>query len=222
VLGALRRIEADGPVVTDWQLVIESVRAGMVESGFDLASMVVGQPSPAKGDTTYVAAIDAEYRGASLISSVFGDFGSHFGIPELGGPILNRASILRPWRQDPVPGAKPPHTTIPAVVTRDGRLAYVLGVAGGFMQPQAQVQVLVHLLEGGLVPQDAIDAPRFKILFGGEVSLESGHPMSDQMPEAAARPPGPEGYGAAHVAGDVYGELLAGADHRRHGGVARG
>lgn len=222
VLAALRRIEAEGPVVADWQFVIESVRTGMADAGFDLASIVVGQPSPAKGDTTYVAAIDAEHRGASLISSVFGDFGSHFGIPELGGPILNRASILRPWRQDPTPGAKPPHTTIPAVVTSDGRLAYVLGVAGGFMQPQAQVQVLIHLLEGGLAPQDAIDAPRFKVLFGGDVSLEPGHPLAGQLPEAAARPPGPEGYGAAHAAGIIDGEVLAGADHRRHGGVARG
>jgi gamma-glutamyltranspeptidase/glutathione hydrolase len=151
---------------------------------------------------------------------VFGDFGSHFGIPELGGPILNRASILRPWALDPSPGAKPPHTTIPAAVTRDGELAYVLGVAGGFMQPQAQIQVLVHLLERGLAPQAAIDEPRFKILFGGDLSLEAGHPLSAELPDAAARPAGPEGYGAAQVAGVVDGQLLAGADHRRDGAVA--
>jgi gamma-glutamyltranspeptidase/glutathione hydrolase len=220
VLGALRRLEANGPTIPDWSAAIAAVRAGMAESGFDLSTMVVGQPTPAKGDTTYVAAIDSDHRAASLISSVFGDFGSHFGIPELGGPILNRASILRPFHRDPEPGAKPPHTTIPAAVTRDGELAYVLGVAGGFMQPQAQVQVLIHLLERGLEPQAAIDEPRFKIMFGGDISLEAGHPLSREMPEAAARPPGPEGFGAAQVAGIVDGQLLGGADHRRHGGVA--
>lgn len=221
VIGALRRIAADGPAVTDWRPVVDAVAAGMAESGFDLATMVVAQPSPAKGDTTYVAAIDADHRAASLISSVFGDFGSHFGIAELGGPILNRASILRPFRRDPQPGTKPPHTTIPAAVTRDGELAYVLGVAGGFMQPQAQVQVLIHLIERGLAPQAAIDEPRFKILFGGEVALEAGHPLCGEMPDAAARPPGPEGYGAVHAAGIVAHDLLAGADHRRHGAVAQ-
>ena len=220
VLGALRRLEAASDAVSDWEQAIEAVRAGMIESGFDLASMVVGAPTPAKGDTTYVAVVDSEHRGASLISSVFGDFGSHFGIPELGGPILNRAAILRPFQREPEPGAKPPHTTIPAAVTRDGSLAYVLGVAGGFMQPQAQVQVLIHLLERGLAPQAAIDQPRFKVVFGGSLSLEAGHPLCGRLPEAAARAPGPEGYGAAHVAGVVNGDLVAGADHRRHGGVA--
>jgi gamma-glutamyltranspeptidase/glutathione hydrolase len=221
VLAALRQIEAAGPQVSDWRVAIEATAAGMAAAGFDLSTMAVGQPTPAKGDTTYVAVIDADHRAASLISSVFGDFGSHFGIPELGGPILNRASILRPFGRDPEPGAKPPHTTIPAAVTRDGSLAYVLGVAGGFMQPQAQVQVLIQLLERGLAPQAAIDAPRFKILFGGELSLEAGHPLCTELPDAAARPAGPEGYGAAQVAGLVNGELLAGADPRRDGYVSR-
>ena len=117
-----------------------------------------------------------------------------------------------------MPGRKPPHTTIPAAVTRDGRLQMVLGVAGGFMQPQAQVQVLVHMVERGLAPQAAIDEPRFRIGFGGVLSLEAGHPLCDSMPDAAARPPGPEGFGAAQVvAVDAEGSVRAGADPRRGG-----
>ena len=109
---------------------------------------------------------------------MFGDFGSHLGVAAIGGPIGNRATMLRALRQAPTPGAKPPHTTIPAAVTDDGGgLRYVLGVAGGFMQPQAQVQLLVRMLGEGMAPQEAIDAPRFKVLFGGEVALEPGHPL---------------------------------------------
>ena len=66
------------------------------------------------------------------------------------------------------------------------RAADVLGVAGGFMQPQAQVQILVHMLERGLAPQAAIDEPRFRIGFGGVLALEAGHPLCDAMPDAAA------------------------------------
>ena len=147
---------------------LDAVREGMRGAGFD-PSAIGARPSPARGDTTYVAVVDAEGRGSSLITSVFGDFGSHLGVPAIGGPIGNRATMLRALRLAPTPGAKPPHTTIPAAVTGDdGGLRYVLGVAGGFMQPQAQVQLLVRMLGEGMAPQEAIDAPRFKILFGGE------------------------------------------------------
>jgi gamma-glutamyltranspeptidase/glutathione hydrolase len=217
VLHALERMETAGIGYDDLPGVIEAVRNGMAAAGFDLTG-IGARPSPAKGDTTYIAAIDAEGRGASLITSVFGDFGSHFGIPELGGPIGNRATMFRAVRKPVTPGKKPPHTTIPAAVTRDGRLQYVLGVAGGFMQPQAQVQVLMQMLERGLAPQAAIDEPRFKLVFGGALSLEEGHPLREAMPDAAALPAGPEGYGACQVAGMMAdGTVAAGADHRRGG-----
>jgi gamma-glutamyltranspeptidase / glutathione hydrolase len=212
----LRAVES----ADDWRFVVDTMAAALAWAGFDL-SQIGPRPSPAKGDTTYIAAVDHAGRAASLITSVFGDFGAHLGIPELGGPIGNRATMLRALRLPMRPGQKPPHTTIPAAVTRDGELQMVLGVAGGFMQPQAQVQVLIHMLERGLAPQAAIDEPRFRIGFGGVLSLEPGHPLCESMPDAAARPPGPEGFGAAQVvAVDTDGNVSAGADRRR-GGVAR-
>jgi gamma-glutamyltranspeptidase / glutathione hydrolase len=220
VVHALEAIGAELPAVTsadDWRHVVDVMAGAMVRAGFDL-SQIGARPSPAKGDTTYIAAIDEEGRGASLITSLFGDFGAHLGIPELGGAIGNRATMLRALRLPMMPGSKPPHTTIPAAVTRDGKLQMVLGVAGGFMQPQAQVQVLVHMLERGLAPQAAIDEPRFRIGFGGVLALEAGHPLCETMPDAAARPPGPEGFGAAQVVAlDAEGNVTAGADPRRGG-----
>jgi gamma-glutamyltranspeptidase / glutathione hydrolase len=217
VIEALSMVEPTDPV--DWVSVLEAIRHGMKAAGFDPAA-VGARPSPAKGDTTYIAVVDADGRGASLITSVFGDFGSHLGVPALGGPIGNRATMLRALRRRPTPGAKPPHTTIPAAVTDgDGGLRYVLGVAGGFMQPQAQVQILLRMLVEDLPPQAAIDAPRFKILFGGDVAAEESHPLLATMPDAGERPSGPEGYGAVQVVGWHDGELMAGADPRR-GGVA--
>jgi gamma-glutamyltranspeptidase / glutathione hydrolase len=215
VIEALSRL---GPAVpVDWITVLDAVRHGMKAAGFDPAA-VGARPSPAKGDTTYIAVVDGDGRGASLITSVFGDFGSHLGVPAFGGPIGNRATMLRALQREPTPGAKPPHTTIPAAVTAaDGGLRYVLGVAGGFMQPQAQVQILLRMLAEGMAPQAAIDAPRFKILFGGEVAAEEGHPLLATMPEAGERPSGPEGYGGAQVVGWHEGHLAAGADPRRGG-----
>ena len=204
VLGALAAIEASTTAVEDWAPVVEMMRRAMADAGFDL-DHIGARPSPARGDTTYIAAIDRQGRGASLITSVFGDFGAHFGIPELGGPIGNRATMLRALGRPMAPGTKPPHTTIPAAVTRDGALQYVLGVAGGFMQPQAQVQVLVHLLERGLDPQAAIDQPRFRIGFGGVLVARARSPA--RRCDARRRRP------SAGTGGLRRG---AGGGHRRH------
>jgi gamma-glutamyltranspeptidase/glutathione hydrolase len=223
VIYALEAIQREFDAVDSadrWKRVIDLMGEAMATAGFDLRE-IGARPTPAKGDTTYIAAVDHQGGAASLITSLFGDFGAHLGIPELGGPIGNRATMLRALRLPMMPGRKPPHTTIPAAVTRDGELQFVLGVAGGFMQPQAQLQILIHMLERGLDPQAAIDAPRFRIGFGGALSLEAGHPLTDTLPEAASRPPGPEGFGAAQVvAVDAEGNVRAGADPRR-GGAAQ-
>lgn len=199
-----------------WEAVVDAVRVGMREAGFDPAAIGGGSRSKGRGDTSFIACIDGDGRGASLITSVFGDFGAHLGVEALGGPIHNRATTVRLARAGIGPG-KPPHTIIPSLVTSEGDLREVLGVAGGLMQPQTQVQILVRMLDYGMTPQEAIDAPRFKIAMGGALALEEGHELASVDPDAAANPGGPEGFGGAQVASNRTGELLAGADPRRGG-----
>ncbi len=217
VLAALGAIEPED--ASDNDLVLGAIRDGLRECGIDLDRRP-GQPPAAAGpkDTTYLAVIDGEGRVASMITSIFADFGSHLGIAELGGPIHNRAATFFAMGLSPRPG-KPPHTTIPAIVTRQGTPEYALGLAGGYVQAQVQVQLLIHLLDKGAEPQDAIDAPRMRILFGGEIALEPGHPLALKYPDAVGRPTGAEGYGGAQVAANYGGRLRAGADPRRDGSV---
>lgn len=215
VIAALREIDTSGAI--EWAAAEQALRAAMIEAGFDPTSVKVGGSSPAKGDTTFLAVVDNEGRGVSLITSVFGDFGAQLGIAEIGGPIHNRAATFRLAAQPLGPG-KPPHTTIPGLITTgSGELGALVGVAGGVMQPQAQVQLVMRTLLEGLAPQEAIDAPRFKICFGGDLALEDGHPLSVRYPEALAKNPGPEGFGAAQMIAWYEGRLAAGADRRRGG-----
>lgn len=216
VLHALDALDVDDSGPVDWAGALEAVRHGMRVAGFDPGAIKLSKPPEARGDTTYLAVIDDEGSTASLITSVFGAFGSHLGVPAIGGPIHNRATTLRMVGEAPRPG-KPPHTTIPAMVLLDDAVEYALGVAGGLMQPQTQVQVLLRMLVEGLDPQAAIDAPRFKICFGGDTALEAGHPLLERFPGAGERAAGPEGFGACQVAGRHRGTLRAGADHRRGG-----
>lgn len=215
VLAALDLIEPQGTI--DWEQVLDAAVTGLRSVGIDM-SRQPGPPAAAARDTSYLAVIDGQGQGASMITSVFADFGSHVGIDVLGGPIHNRATTFYALGQPPRPG-KPPHTTIPSLVTRNGTLEHVLGLAGGYVQAQVQVQLLVHLLHEGLEPQAAIDAPRMRVNFGAEMALESGHPLAERYPEAVGRPTGLDGYGAAQVASVREGRLAGGADRRRDGVV---
>jgi gamma-glutamyltranspeptidase / glutathione hydrolase len=135
------------------------------------AVAVAGRP----GDTVYVAVADADGGACSFIQSLYDGFGS--GLEAMGVLLQNRGNgfVLEPEHPNrPEPGKRPYHTIIPAMLARDGRLAGVLGVVGGFMQPQGQVQVLRALLDRGLGPQAALDAPRLRIEGGLRVDLEDG------------------------------------------------
>ena len=76
----------------------------------------------------------------------------------------------------PAPRKRPLHTILPAMLERDGRLAGCLGVVGGYMQPQGQAQILRNLLVRGMAPQDALDAPRFRVYKRRRLALEAEYP----------------------------------------------
>lgn len=59
------------------------------------------------------------------------------------------------------PGKRPRVTLTPTIVTRDGRPVIAISVAGGDMQDQATLSVLLNQIEFGLSPAEAVTAPRF-------------------------------------------------------------
>lgn len=135
----------------------------------------VGRPS----DTVYLAVADAEGGACSFIQSVYDGFGSGIGVPGTGLMLQNRASGFTMAEGHPncvAPGKRPFHTIIPAMLGRGSELAGCLGVVGGYMQPQGQVQILRNLLDRGMTAQEAVDAPRFRVYRDREVALEDGYP----------------------------------------------
>jgi gamma-glutamyltranspeptidase/glutathione hydrolase len=181
--------------------------------------------APATGsDTVYVAVVDGEGTGCSLIQSLYEGFGSGIAVPGTGMLLQNRGSnfSLEPGHPNRVAGGKRPyHTIIPAMLGRGDRLLGCLGVVGGFMQPQGQMQIIRRIVDDGMGPQAAIDAPRARYLTGRRIAVEDA--FDPRVREELARRGheiaslGPYSGGGAQAVLVDDGGLVGASDPRKDG-----
>ena len=137
-----------------------------------------GMP-PTSPDTIYLTVADGEGNAVSFINSLYMGFGSGLVAEGTGIALQNRGNLfsLDPAHPNCIaPHKRPYHTIIPCMVTRDGDLAICYGVMGGFMQPQGHVQVLSNIVDHGMNPQQALDAPRFFYQKENVYQIEAGLP----------------------------------------------
>jgi gamma-glutamyltranspeptidase/glutathione hydrolase len=132
---------------------------------------------PPGGGTVYLCTADRDGMMVSFIQSNYEGFGSGVVVPELGISVQNRASgftLEAGHPNEAAAGKRPRHTIIPGFITRDGQPLGPFGVMGGEMQPQGHLQVVSSMLDHGLNPQAALDAPRWRLGAGLEVGVEPG------------------------------------------------
>lgn len=143
---------------------------------------------PHASGTVYLATADAEGNMVSFIQSNYHGFGSGVVLPDSGIALQNRG---QEFSLDPshanclAPGKKTFHTIIPGFLTQDGQALGPFGVMGGYMQPQGHVQMVMNLVDFGLNPQAALDAPRWQWLGDMKVGIEQG--ASRDLANALAR-----------------------------------
>lgn len=110
-------------------------------------------------DTSYVCAVD---RWGNVFSATPSDgFGTPV-VPGVGMTISSRGSQSWLEAEHPsvlAPGKRPRLTPNPALALRDG-LVVPFGTPGGDIQPQAMLQVFLNMVEFGMTPQQAVEAPR--------------------------------------------------------------
>lgn len=184
------------------------------------------------GDTIYLCVVDKDGNAVSMIQSLFASFGSGRMVPGTGIVLHNRAALFSLDAQHPnviAPGKRPFHTLSPAMaLNSDGSLFAVFGTPGGDGQPQTLIQVLNNVLRFGMTPQQAVEAPRWRVFGGGRLGVEPG--LSDEVRAELTRrgqrvtvqPPSAEFGGAQMIMVHPASKgRLVGSDFRReaYGGV---
>lgn len=194
------------------------------------------------GDTTSTVAVDAAGRAVSFIHSLAFTFGAQFSIPGTGIVLnnrLGRGAYLAHGHPNAVrPRRRPLHTLNAWLATDEaGRLAYAGNTPGGDGQVQWNMQLLSHLADHALDPQQAVTAPRFTVTPGSDANvigspdelacesrLGAGTIEALRALGHTVRETGPWGAGgsAVIIAADAARGVLAGAADPRQDGVALG
>ena len=180
-------------------------------------------------DTTAFVVADAAGNLCSFIQSLFAPWGSAVGIPELGIIMNNRMTGFSLEAGHPnvlAPGKRTMHTLNAYMVFRDGTPLMIGNTPGGDFQVQTNLQVIQGVLDYGLDPQTAIDAPRWghtpealiledEMPAGTVSELERRGHMTRRMNRQAA----PMGRAQVIVIDPASGAFIGGSDSRGEGGA---
>ena len=133
------------------------------EEGRNPKSVLKGSnPTPDAG-TTHLTVIDKEGNAVSITNTIMSGFGSGI-IPKYSGIIMNNGMM---W-YDPVPGRVnsiapgkyPLNNMSPALVVGKDGVEIAVGASGGRRITNCVSSLLVNMIDFGMGPQQAIDAPR--------------------------------------------------------------
>ncbi|WCM22053.1 gamma-glutamyltransferase [Paraburkholderia bryophila] len=126
-----------------------------------------------KPETTHYSIIDKAGNAVSTTYTVNGRFGAVVIAPGTGFflndemddftvkvGVQNLFGLVQGSRNSIAPGKRPLSSMAPTVVTKDGKVFMVLGSPGGSRIITITLQTALNVIDYGMVPQDAVDAPR--------------------------------------------------------------
>ncbi len=194
-------------------------------------------------NTSQLSVADAEGNVVALTQTLGRCYGACVATPGLGFPYN---SLLEPYSfDDPVNpyflrprGVMPTWISPTVVLDRRGAAVAALGSAGSGRIVSAVVDTVVNLVDGGMSPREAVEAPR--AIWGGPANPRAYVELAAPLDEAdaarlqalgyddlyrllfPARPIDLVAFGGVNsvVRDEVTGAWVAVADPRRNGGVA--
>jgi len=118
----------------------------------------------ADGDTVALVTADGDGNAVCVIQSIYHEFGAAIMAADTGVLLQNRGCFFSLDPAHPnclAPRKRTAHTLIPSMYLVDGRPWLVYGTMGGEGQPQTQAALVTRLVDRGLGPQAAVEAPRW-------------------------------------------------------------
>ncbi len=175
-------------------------------------------------DTVLITVIDKNRMAVSLIYSIFHAFGAGLASARFGINFQNRGAgftLERGHPNEAAGGKRPMHTIIPALFARNGSVMGCFGVMGGQYQPSGHAQITSNLVDFGMDPQEALDAPRSFPEFG-KLQMERGYSHATRaaltdMGHDVVTPLAPLGGGQLILIDEATGALVGGSDPRKDG-----
>ncbi len=141
----------------------QAERIDLERAAVDVAA---GGPE-AHEDTTCFCTADRAGNLVCILQSIQSGFGSSLIAGETGILLNNRMTYWHLEEGHPnclMPGKRVRHTMNPVIVTKDGGPVLTCGTPGADTQVQTNLQLVTHMLDFGMTPQEAVAAPRWRSL----------------------------------------------------------
>jgi len=118
-------------------------------------------------DTTCFCVADGQGNAVCMLQSLQSGFGSSLIARDTGILLNNRMTY---WHLDAnhpnclMPGKRVRHTMNPVIVTKDNKPFLICGTPGADTQVQTNLQLITHIIDFGMHPQESVAAPRWRSL----------------------------------------------------------
>lgn len=127
-----------------------------------------------KTETTHFSVVDRDGNAVAVTFTINGLFGASVMAPGTGFFLndemddftakpgaANMFGLRQGVTNQIAPGKRPLSSMAPTIVSRQGRVFLVLGSPGGSRIATHVLQAIVNIVDFGMKPQEAVDAPRF-------------------------------------------------------------
>lgn len=131
------------------------------------------QASRERPETTHYSILDADGNAASVTYTLNGSFGALTMAPNTGvllnnemddftvkPGVANQFGLVQGEKNAVAPGKRPLSSMSPTIVLKDGKPFLILGSPGGARIITATLLAAINIIDYGLTPQQAVDAPR--------------------------------------------------------------